>query len=133
MCIECMDRYKFKIELNNDLNSDSLKFDVNAKVIPSPYPIILGRDTILHNAISLRCFRYFTGMRSVEALLNHVRIPVFDVPFQPRFANATAERPRLMEQVSVIMQQRQVFRKEELLTPSPDEIFSAPKDEETPP
>jgi hypothetical protein len=133
MCIECMGRYKFKIELNNDLINETLKFDVNAKVIPSPYPIILGRDTILQNAISLKCFRYFTGMSSVEALLNHVRIPVFGMPSKPRFANATAERPRLMEHVSVILRRGQVFRKEDLLTPSPDEIFSDPKDEETPP
>ena len=28
MCIECMGCYKFKIELNNDLINETLKFDV---------------------------------------------------------------------------------------------------------
>jgi hypothetical protein len=54
MCIECMSRYKFKIELNNDLINETLKFDVNAKVIPSPYPIILGQNKMEQSDQSTR-------------------------------------------------------------------------------
>jgi hypothetical protein len=75
MCTECMGQYVVEVTLANDLIKESLKFKVLVKVVKKTYPIILGRQNLKENQISLKCFKYFTGMTSVEALLEHVKVP----------------------------------------------------------
>jgi hypothetical protein len=133
MCTECMGQYVVEVTLANDLIKESLKFKVLVKVVKSTYPIILGRQTLKENQISLKCFKYFTGMTSVEALLEHVKVPTFGVTSYTKVVNAMADRPRLTEVVAGEMRRGRIFKKEELLTPAPDEEYVDPKEDDVTP
>jgi len=125
-------QYLINIALTNDLINEAMAFKV--LVIKSPYPMILGRHTIKINKISLKCFKYFTGMTSsVEALLEHVRVSTFGVSSNTRVVNAIADRPSLSEAVAGEMRRGQIFHKEELLTPEPDEEYVNPKEQDVTP
>ena len=95
MCTQCMGQFNIVVTLANDLIKDSLKFKVLVKVVKSPYPIILGRHTLKANMISLKCFKYFSGMSTVEALLEHIKVPNFGVNSYTNVVNAMADRPSL--------------------------------------
>jgi hypothetical protein len=133
MCTLCMGQFSIEVTLANDLIKEALKFKVLVKVVKSTYPIILGRHTIKKNQISLKCFKYFTGMTSVEALLEHVQVPNFGVTSYTKVVNAMADRPRLTEVVSGEMRRGRIFKKEELLTSAPDEEYLDPKEDKVTP
>jgi len=127
MCTTCKGQFNVEIILANDLIKDSLKFKVLVKVVKSQYPIILGRHTIKKNKISLRCFKYFTGMTSVEALLEHVKVPTFGVTSYTPIANAIADRTHLAEVVAVRCGEDESLRKRSYSHPNPMKSTSIPK------
>jgi hypothetical protein len=110
-----------------------MKITVLAKILKSEYAMIIGRKTINENLISLKCFKYFTGVTSVQSLLNHIRIPEFGVRTYTNVVNTTADRPRLTAVIAGEMRRGQIFQKDELLTPAPDEEYVDPIEMEAAP
>ena len=72
-------------------------------------------------------------MTSIEALLEHVKVPTFGVTSYMKVVNATADIPRSIEVVAGEMQRGRIFKKEELLTPAPDEEYVDPMEQDVAP
>jgi hypothetical protein len=72
-------------------------------------------------------------MTSVEALLEHVKVPTFGVTSYTKVVNAMADIPRLTEVVSGEMRRGRIFNKEKFLALAPDKEYVDPKEDDVTP
>ena len=132
LCTPCQGQLNFVLTLNSDLDESLFSFSIKAKIAQSGYPVIVGRTSILQNRLTVRCFRYFSGVPTTRALLETVvtapavaknswHQPVPTIATYP-----TADRPTLMVAAVREFKQGTLLRKEDLLTPTPDEDYDDP-------
>ena len=121
MCTPCLGQYHIEIELIYDLIEAPMKINTFAKVVRCNYPLIQGRHTIKKYLIFLKCFKYFTGMTTVKALLDEIKLPRFGFRTYTNGEKSSADISSLMADISGEMRREKIFQKEDLLQPAPDE------------
>jgi hypothetical protein len=141
-CLACKGRYSFQLRIFNDLLGGDETYSVVAGVIASPYPVLLSRNFIKENNISLKCLSYFSNLKSGEQLRD----------FVAHYSSVTTavKIPTSMSSILATRQpspptdyQRGDLRaisaplsaelpKSDFLTPEPDEEYLLPSDESTP-